>query len=145
MLLESLQADYKQAMIAKDSLAKSALNGMIAIIKNKKIDLQRDPTDDEITKLIQKEIKMLQEGADFYKQAGKDEEYTDEMTKISHLEKYLPSMLDETALKDIVSTYITKLEITDPLKQRGILMNAIKADYGASVDGGVLNGIISGL
>jgi uncharacterized protein YqeY len=143
MLLDQLQAAYKQAMIDKNPLAKEALSSTIAMIKNKKIDLQRDLTEDEMIKCIQKEVKTRSEGASFYQQAGKNEEYNDEMEKVHILEGFLPSLLSEEELQAIVKAYITKLAIEDPLKQRGILINAIKAEYGASVDGGLLNKVIS--
>ncbi len=145
MLLDQLQSAYKQAMIDKNPLAKEALSSTIAAIKNKKIDLQRDPTEEEIISCIRKEVKTRHEGALFYQQAGKEQDYNDEMEKVHILEGFLPSLLSEVELQAIAQEYITKLAIEDPLKQRGVMINAIKAEYGARVDGGLLNKIISEL
>jgi uncharacterized protein YqeY len=40
---------------------KTALNFVLAQIKNKKIELQRDPNDDEIIAILKKEVKALNE------------------------------------------------------------------------------------
>jgi uncharacterized protein len=143
MLFDQLQAAYKQAMIEKDPLAKEALSSTIAAIKNKKIELQRDPSEDDMIKCIQKEVKTRAEWASFYQQAGKDEQYAEEMQKVHILEGFLPQLLSADELKVLVARYVNELAITDILKERGKVINAIKAEHGARVDGGLLNQIIS--
>lgn len=54
MLYEKLTEDYKIAMKEKQETKKSALNFVLAQIKNKKIELQRDPNDDEVIALLKK-------------------------------------------------------------------------------------------
>lgn len=61
MILDVLQSAYKQAMIDKDALAKEALSSTISAIKNKKIELQKDLSEDEMIKVIQKEVKTRME------------------------------------------------------------------------------------
>lgn len=143
MLLEDLQSAYKQAMIDKNPLAKEAINSTIAQIKNKKIELQRDPSEEEIQKVIQKEVKVRKEGAGFFQQAGKLDTYAEEMEKVAILEGFLPTLLSEDELYALVEQYITSLAITDLSKQRGVLTGALMKEYGASIDGALLNKIIS--
>lgn len=101
--------------------------------------------DDEVLKIIKKEIKSRKETIAFLKQAGKDDDILIEEQKIAFLEEYLPEMLSEEQLKDIIVTYRGKLDIDDIKKQRGQLIGAIMKDYGAVVDGALLNNIISSL
>ena len=54
-------ADYKLAMKEKNEIKKSALNFVLAQIKNKKIELQRELNDDEIIAVLKKEVKALNE------------------------------------------------------------------------------------
>ncbi|MBQ7616819.1 GatB/YqeY domain-containing protein [bacterium] len=61
MLYEKLLEDYKIAMKEKQEVKKTALNFVLAQIKNKKIELQRDPNDDEIIAILKKEVKALNE------------------------------------------------------------------------------------
>jgi len=58
-LLDQIMADYKQAMISKEEPKKTVLNTIIARVKNKKIELQKDLEDSEIVQLIKKEIKEI--------------------------------------------------------------------------------------
>jgi hypothetical protein len=60
-LLERLTLDYKGAMKARDDVKKSVLNFVLAQIKNKKIEIQKDLEDIDIIGLIKKEIKMILE------------------------------------------------------------------------------------
>ena len=61
MLLEQMLADYKLATKEKNEIKKSALNFVLAQIKNKKIELQRELNDDEIIAVLKKEVKALNE------------------------------------------------------------------------------------
>ncbi len=71
MLHDKITADWKEAFKAKDIVKKDALNYMIAQIKNKQIEVQRELQDDEIIALIKKEIKGRQESIDFLTKANK--------------------------------------------------------------------------
>jgi uncharacterized protein len=79
MLHDTITADYKDAYKARDDLKKSALSYMIAQIKNKQIEVQRELEDDEIIALLKKEIKSRQETIDFLQKANKlDDVQTEE-------------------------------------------------------------------
>ena len=63
--------DYKIAMKERQENRKIILNYLIAQIKNKKIEVQRELTDDEVLSLIRKEVKSLGEAILFLQKAGK--------------------------------------------------------------------------
>lgn len=58
-LQQQLFDDYLQAMKVKDEYKKSILNYVIAQVKNKKIETQKDLEDTEVVKILKKEIKVL--------------------------------------------------------------------------------------
>jgi len=60
-LYAQLQEDYKTAFKAKEKISKEILNFVIASLKNKQIELQKELTDDDVIKVIKKEIKMREE------------------------------------------------------------------------------------
>lgn len=60
-LLERLTHDYKEAMKQKDEIKKLVLNLILAKIKNKKIELQKDLEDIDIVAIIKKEVKEILE------------------------------------------------------------------------------------
>ena len=142
-MFEKIQKDYIWAMKDKETLKKSALNYLIAQIKNKKIELQRDPNDEEIIALIKKEVKSLNEAISFLEKANKAEELQEEKEKKLILENYLPATLNEEQTKALIVTTISKLNITDLKTQRGLLMKELMATHKAELDTALLNSLIN--
>lgn len=142
-MFEKIQKDYIRAMKNKETLKKSALNYLIAQIKNKKIELQRDPNDEEIVALIKKEVKSLNEAISFLEKANKPEELQEEKEKKLILESYLPATLDEEQTKALIVATISKLNITDLKTQRGLLMKELMATHKAELDTALLNSLIN--
>lgn len=142
-MFEKIQKDYIWAMKDKETLKKSALNYLIAQIKNKKIELQRDPNDEEIIALIKKEVKSLNEAISFLEKANKAEELQEEKEKKLILENYLPATLNEEQTKALIVATISKLNITDIKTQRGLLMKELMATHKAELDTALLNSLIN--
>ena len=142
-MFKKIQNDYIQAMKDKEILKKSALNYLIAQIKNKKIELQRDPNDEEIVAIIKKEVKSLNEAISFLEKANKPEELQEEKEKKLILESYLPTTLDEEQTKALIVATISKLNITDLKTQRGLLMKELMATHKAELDTALLNSLIN--
>jgi len=69
----------------------------------------------------------------------------EEDKKIATLSVYLPDMLSEQELRDLLQEAIISLWIDEPKKNRGPLIWALMAEYGARVDGKLLNEIINSL
>lgn len=127
----------------KETLKKSALNYLIAQIKNKKIELQRDPNDEEIVAIIKKEVKSLNEAISFLEKANKPEELQEEKEKKLILEHYLPATLNEEQTKTLIVATISKLNITDLKTQRGLLMKELMAAHKTELDPALLNSLIN--
>ena len=142
-LLDTITEDYKQAMKAHDDIKKSALNYLLAHIKNKKIELRSDPTDDDIISVIKKEIKSLNETLLFLEKAWKTEEINIETQKKEILESYLPAMLSREQTESLITDTITKLWITDLKTQRWLLMKELMASHKSEIDWAIVNDIIN--
>ena len=143
MLYEKLTEDYKIAMKEKQETKKSALNFVLAQIKNKKIELQRDPNHDEIIALLKKEVKSLNEALSFLEKADKPTELAEEQEKKAILEAYLPAMLDKEATKKLVDSLVSELQIADLKTGRGLLMKELMAKHKSELDGSLVNQIIN--
>ena len=121
-LLEQITEDYKQSMKNHEEVKKTALNYLLAQIKNKKIELRADPTDDDVIAVIKKEIKSLNETLLFLEKANKTDEIAIETQKKEVLESYLPAMLSREQTEVLINETIAKLSISDLKTQRGLLM-----------------------
>lgn len=128
-LLERLMHDYKEAMKAKDETKKTVLNLVLAKIKNKRIEIQKDLEDTDIIAILKKEVKEILETIGFLEKANKSEDVEIEKQKKVLLEFYLPATMTKDQTKDIVKHLITEKNITDLKTQRGLLMKELMANY----------------
>ena len=142
-LQDKLFADYIQAMKEKDLIKKAILNYVIAQIKNKKIELQKDLEDGEIIKILKKEIKSLIEAIGFLEQANKVEELKEELAKKQVLEQYLPQTKSKEETKEIILDLIKELGVSELAKQRWQIMWAIKSKYWEEIEWSLANEIIN--
>ncbi|MEI6672781.1 MAG: GatB/YqeY domain-containing protein [bacterium] len=128
-LLEQLMNDYKEAMRDKNEIKKTVLNLVIAKIKNKKIELQKDLEDADILGILKKEVKEILETIGFLKQANKLDDVQIEEQKKLLLEFYLPATMTKEQTIAIIKKLITDHNITDLRIQRGLLMKELMANY----------------
>ena len=142
-LLEQITEDYKQAMKNHEDVKKLALNYLLAQIKNKKIELRADPTDDDVIAVIKKEIKSLNETLLFLEKANKSDEIVVETQKKEILQSYLPAMLSREQTEILIDETVAKLWITDLKTQRWLLMKELMANHKSELDGAVVNDIIN--
>jgi gatB/yqeY family protein len=141
-MIEKIMQDYKIAMKERQENRKIILNYLIAQIKNKKIEVQRELTDDEVLSLIRKEVKSLGEAILFLQKAGKLEDLRVEEEKKRVLESYLPQLLDKESTKNLIQKVISDLRLTDIQKQRGQLMKELMGKYRGDLDPSVINEVL---
>lgn len=137
--------DYKQAFKDKDDVKKGILNYIVAQLKNKKIELQKDLSDDDVVAIIKKEIKSRYEALEFLEKAEKTDEIAVEKSNIAVMQEYVPQTLTEEQLLTLVQETISSLGVQDLKAERGKIVGAIMATHKAVVDGKTLNDIIVSL
>ena len=145
MLYEKILEDYKISMKEKQEVKKAALNYVLAQIKNKKIELQRDPNDDEIIAILKKEVKALNEAIWFLEKANKPEELAEEQEKKSIIESYLPQMLSREQTEALIKERIAKQTIADLKTWRWLLMKELMASHRSELDWSLVNEIINNM
>ena len=141
-MIEQIMQDYKIAMKERQENRKLILNYLISQIKNKKIDLQRELTDEEVVNLIRKEVKSLQEGMLFLQKAGKGDELKTEEEKRKVLEWYLPQLMTKEQTKNLIQQMVVELGLIDLQKQKGVLMKEIMSKYRGSIDPELVNQVL---
>ena len=141
-MIEQIMQDYKIAMKERQENRKLIVNYLISQIKNKKIDLQRELTDEEVVNLIRKEVKSLQEGILFLQKAGKGDELKAEEEKRKILEWYLPQLMTKEQTKNLIQQIVVELGLIDLQKQKGVLMMEIMSKYRGSIDPELVNQVL---
>ncbi len=111
--------DYKQAFKERDESKKGILNYVFSQLKNKKIEQQKDLSDDDVISIIKKEMKARQEAIEFLEKAGKNDEVALEKNNINVLQAYVPEMMSEADLRALLEKTIASLGVTDIKTERG--------------------------
>lgn len=142
-LLDQIMSDYKKAMFDKQEPNKTVLNTIIAKIKNKKIELQKELEDLEIVQIIKKEIKEIVESIGFLQKADRLDDLALETQKKALLESYLPATMSPDQTQDLIVSLIKELNITDLSKQRWMLMKELMSKYKWQIDWSLINEIIN--
>jgi len=129
MIIEEIKKANIEAMKKKDSKARA----IYSVIMNKhlmaSVDARtsgKEVDDADMVRIIQKTIKELEEERDNYKMVGNMEEVETIEYEKSLIEKYLPQMLSEEEIKNIIMTLDDK---TVPS-----VMRHFKTNYNGKVD-----------
>lgn len=128
-IVEQLTADMKDAMRAKDQQRLDTIRMALAAIKNARIDLGREPDEDEAVKVLQKEAKRRRDAAESYYAAKRPDLAAPEEQELALLEAYLPKMLDADTLRPLVAAVIAEVGATgagDLAKLMPVLMSRFK-------------------
>ena len=133
-LQERLEADMKTAMREKNVLARDVLRMTVAELKRAAIDQQKELTEADELKVVQKAVKSREESAAEYAKAGRAEAAEKETAEAAVLQGYLPQMLSEDELKAAVEAKKAELGL-ESKKDMGQLIKAVMAEHGAVADG----------
>lgn len=93
MLLEELKTDLIKALKKREEVRVSTLRLLLSEITNQEIAKQSKLTEEEITAVIQKEIKKRQEAKDLFLQGQRGDLASKEEAEELILKDYLPAQL----------------------------------------------------
>jgi uncharacterized protein YqeY len=104
-LKDSLTADLRTAMKARDELTTSTLRMALAAVRNAEVagTAARELTDDEVLGVLAKEAKKRREAATAFADAGRAEQADKERAEGEVLERYLPAQLSDEELAALVA------------------------------------------
>lgn len=146
-LNEQIQNDMKAALLGGNRFEGEVLRNLKAAILNEEVALgKRDSglSDEEIEKIIAREVKKRNESATLYEQNDRTELAENEKKEAEVLNKYLPEQLSEDKLREIVSAKISELGVSGA-QAMGQVIGAVKKDVGNSVDGATLARVVKEL
>ncbi len=89
-LEQALQAALVAARKAQDKDRTLLLGTIIAAVKNHRIELGRDLTDEDVVTVLRRGVKQRQESVDQFRKAGRDTMADREESEISALKEFLP-------------------------------------------------------
>src|SRR6478736_4818711 len=94
-LFARLQGDLNASRKAQDKASTLLLGTVLSEVKNKKIELRREPNDDDVVDVLRKAIKKRRESADAFSKAGREDRADQEKSEAEILGKYLPAQVSD--------------------------------------------------
>ena len=135
-LLDSLQAAAIAARKAQDKGRTLVLGSVLADLKNRRIDLQRELTDADIAEALRKQIKQRQEAAEQFRAAGRDELAGREAFQQAVIEEFLPPEASADDLRAAV-----RAAIEGGAADIGRVMGQVMPQFRGRADGKLINQI----
>ncbi len=133
-LRDRLDADVKDAMRARDDVARDTLRMVISEIKKQEIDGDKDLDEPAVAAVVAKAAKTRQESLEVYEKAGRDDLAATERAQLAVLERYLPKQLSEDETRALVTDVIQRLGVTSK-KDVGRVMKEVMSTHRGLVDG----------
>ena len=122
------------AMKAGKKESTNTLRITLAKLKDKQIEKRDNLTEEEVIKIIQTLVKQRKESIELYVQGGRNELADIEKNEIALLKKYLPQMISENDIKNIVETVINEVGATSMSDMGKIMPEVMKRGKGL-IDG----------
>ncbi|HVA93388.1 MAG TPA: GatB/YqeY domain-containing protein [Candidatus Dormibacteraeota bacterium] len=138
-LMERIQKDLTEAMMAKDELRLSVLRMVKSALKYKEVEKVRPLEDAEALQVLQTLMKQRRESVEQFAKGGRQDLADKETREIAILEVYLPAAASDDDMNAAIEAAIVETGANSP-KSMGPVIKAAKARLeGKTVDGKVLS------
>ena len=108
-----------------------ALRAVLALVKNRMIEVRGDLSERDIASLVQREVKQCKETLEFARQAGRSDQVAEHEEQLVILAGLLPSALSEDELREAIRAIITETGATS----LGPIMKALGERHAGRYDG----------
>jgi uncharacterized protein len=135
-LLARLQGDLNASRKAQDKAATLLLGTVLSEVKNRRIELRRDPADAEVVDVVRKAIKKRRESIEMYDKAGRADLAEKERSEAQALEKYLPPAVSEDEIRAAI-----RAAIAGGAGNIGAVMGKVLPQFKGRAEGGTINAI----
>ena len=135
-LLDRIQADLVTARKAQDKPRTLLLSTLLSEAKNKRIELQRDLTDDDVVDVVRKAIKRRRESIEMFLGAKREDLVAKERAEAEMLDVYLPAQVSQDELRTAV-----RAAIAGGAGNIGAVMGKVMPQFKGRADGSAINAI----
>lgn len=141
-LQERINEDLKVYMKSKDTFKLGAVRMVKGAVQLEKINLKREElSDDEIIKLISKQIKMRKDSIAEFTKAGRDDLVQQNEKEIDVLKEYMPEEMSEEEVINIINEAISSTGASN-IKEMGKVMREVTPKVSGRFDMGRVSSII---
>ena len=136
-LADRLRAAMNEARKQRDQARTLLLSTILSDIKNREIELNHTPTDDETVEVLRRGIKRRRESVEMYTKGGRAELAATESAEIKALEAFLPAGVPPEEIRAAV-----REAIAGGAKDMGKVMGAVMPKLKGRADGSLVNTIV---
>ena len=127
----------REAMLARDIRRVGTLRMAMAAFQNRRIELGRDLTDEDVIDVLSKQMKLRRESIEHFKAAGRDAMVKVEEEESAIISEYLPEALSEAELEELVRAAIAETGASSPADM-GRVMGRLTPQTKGRADGKVV-------
>ena len=144
-MYETIKADLKEAMKAKDAARLNVVRGILSAFTNELVATGKTPqdaVDDELAlKVLTRAAKQRKDAIEQFEKGGRADLAEAEKVELVMLEKYLPQLMSEADIKKVVDAKKAEMGITDKAKA-GQFVGAIMKELKGKADGMLVKKIV---
>ena len=133
-LYNQIQNDMYSAMKSGNKEEANALRTTLAKLKDKAIEKQENLTKQEEIKVLQTLVKQRKESIELYKKGERNELAEAEQKELEILSNYLPKMMNESDIKNVVKSVLDEVGATSMADMGKIMPVVMKRGKGL-IDG----------
>lgn len=140
-LIDTLNADLKSAMKARDKAKLSVVRMLKTAVTNRQIKLGHDLNDQEALAVLTSELKQRKESLAEFQKAGREDLVTPLKQEIKIVKHYLPQQMTEAEVSDLVAKTVASLNATST-KDFGKVMQTLMPQVKGKADGALVNRLV---
>ena len=139
-LKQRISEEQKAAFLGGNRFRGEVLRNLLAAILNEEVaQMKRDEglSDEEVEKVIVREVKKRTESASLYRENGREDLAEPEENEQAVLEEYLPEQMSEDDVRRVVGEVVAAMgDVT--MQQMGQVIGAVKAKVGNAANGAMV-------
>ena len=141
-LEQSIMAELKAAMLAKDEAKLRALRAIkAAIILLKTSEAGKEISEEEEMKMLQKLVKQRKESIDIYTKQGREDLAKTEQEEVAVIEMFLPQMMSEEEIRVALQDIIASVGATSAAEM-GKVMGAANKAFAGKADNKIVSALV---
>jgi uncharacterized protein YqeY len=113
-LRQRIESAMREAMLARDIRRTGTLRMAMAAFQNRRIELGRDLTDEDVVDVLSKQMKQRRESIEHFKAAGRDAMVQVEEEESAVIAEFLPQPLSAAELEELVRAAIAETGASMP-------------------------------
>lgn len=147
-LHEQIKNNIKESMKAGDKVRLEVMRGLLTAFTNELVATARTPqdmlTDEEAIKVITRAAKQRKDSIEQFTKGGRTDLVDIEEDQLHILEEFLPKLMEESEIEEIVKTKIAELPVKD-LTKKGMFMASVMKDLKGKADGAMVKVVVDRL